>query len=75
MDKKSLLMYLLIFAIMLVGSMKAGLAIAIVELMLQAPKKKLKKSGLLGFVLAVGLSFFVPLLIKRVFARGHAQKA
>lgn len=66
---------LLKFAPMLVGGLNAGLAVAAIELMLQAPKKKLMKRGLLGFILAVGLSFFVPLLVKRIFSRGHAQKA
>ncbi|HTX44340.1 MAG TPA: hypothetical protein VMC61_06380 [Methanocella sp.] len=75
MKKKSLLMYLLIFVVMLLGGMKAGLAVSFVELMLQAPKKKLEKRGLLGVILAMGLSFIMPLLLRRVFSRGARPKS
>ncbi len=54
--------------------LKGGLSVAVVEMALQVPRKKLMKKGIVGVILAMALSYIVPLILKR-FLKPRARRA
>jgi hypothetical protein len=74
MSKKRILLTLLGLLPLLLGGVKGGLATAVVEMMINGPKKRLARRGVLGYILALGISLLIPLMIKRIFpSKGTAQ--
>jgi hypothetical protein len=76
MKKKKILLTLIGLLPLLLGGAKGALATAILEMMVNGPKKRLARRGVLGYILALGISLLIPLMIKRIFpSRGATQKA
>ncbi len=60
---------------LLLGGVKGGVATAILEVLINGPKKGLARRGFLGYILALGISFLIPFVIKRVFPSGSIARS
>ncbi len=67
MKKKKILLTLLGLLPLLLGGTKGALAAAIAEILVNGPKRRLARRGVLGYALALGITLLIPLIIKRIF--------